>query len=85
MERAHKRGPRRSLLSLCLGIGALTVALLARLLAHKPRCPGPLAKQRPSLATKFLPRAALQMRPEGKWPELRVSSVKLGVDVKLSL
>ncbi len=84
MERARKRGPRCSLLSLCLGMGALTVALLARLLAHKPRCPGPLAKQRPSLATKLL-RAALQMRPEGKWQELRVSTVQVVVDVKLSL
>ena len=53
MERARKRGLRCSLLSLCLGMGALTVALLARLLAHKPRCPGPLAKRRPSF----------QMRP----------------------
>ena len=57
MERARKRGPRCSLLSLCLGMGALTVALVARLLAHKPRCPGPLAKQRPSFQT------------EGKWQE----------------
>ena len=72
MERARKRGPRCSLLSLCLGMGALTVALLARLLAHKPRCPGPLAKQRPSF----------QMRPKGKWQE---RSVKLGVDLQVSL
>ena len=82
MERARKRGPRCSLLSLCLGMGALTVARLARLLAHKPRCPGPLAKQRPSLAPKFLPRAALQMRPKGKWQE---RSVQLGVDLQVSL
>ena len=70
MERARKRGPRCSLLSLRLGMGALTVALLARLLAHKARCPGPLAKQRPSFQT------------EDKWQEL---SVQFGVDLQVSL
>ena len=35
-QTARGRGQRCSLLSLCLGMGALTVALLARLLAHKP-------------------------------------------------
>ena len=70
MERSRWRGPRCSLLSLCLGMGALTVALLARLLAHKPRCPGPLAKQRPSFQT------------EGKWQE---RSIQLGVDLQVSL
>ncbi len=72
MERSRKRGPRCSLLSLCLGMGALTVALVARLLAHKPQCPGPLAKQRPSF----------QMRL-GSEPQER--SVHLGVEVQVSL
>ena len=70
MERARKRGPQRSLLTLCLGLCALTMALVARLLAHKPRCPGPLAKQRPSFQT------------EGKWQE---RSVQLGVALQVSL
>ena len=78
MERARKRGPRCRLLTLCLGI-ALMAALLARLLAHKPRCPEAfrrtLRKQRPSFRM-----------PECKWQELRVSSaVQSSVDVKLSL
>ena len=46
-ETARKRGRRYSLSSLCLGMGALTVALLARLLAHKPRCPGASRTQPP--------------------------------------
>ena len=31
----------------CLGIGALAAALLARLVAHRPRCPG-VSRRRPS-------------------------------------
>ena len=70
MERARKRGPRCSLLSLCLGMGALTVALLARLLVHKPQCPETSRKQRPLFQT------------EGKRQE---RSVQLGVGLQLSL
>ena len=46
-QTARGRGQRCSLLSLCLGMGALTVALLARLLAHKPQCPGASQTQPP--------------------------------------
>ena len=33
------------LVSLCLGMGTLAAALLARLLAHRPRCPGAFRTQ----------------------------------------
>ena len=33
--------------SLCLGMGALAAALLAHLLAHRPRCPG-ASRKRPA-------------------------------------
>ncbi len=63
-ETARKRGRRYSLSSLCLGMGALTVALLARLLAHKPRCPGASRTQPPC-------------QPEGRWPIQICVGVKL--------
>ena len=57
MSPCSKRRPRRSSLSRYLGMGALAVALLARLIAHTPS-----PKQRP----------LSQMRPEGKWQERSV-------------
>ena len=59
-------GGQCSLLSLCLGMGALPVALLARLLAHKPRCPGASQTQPP-------------YRPEGRRPIQICVDVKLSV------
>ena len=65
-QTARGRGQRCSLLSLCLGMGALTVALLARLLAHKPRCPGASQTQQP-------------YRPESRRPIQICMDVKLSV------
>ena len=70
-QAVRKRGHRRSLWTQCLGIGALAVAFLARLIAHCPRCPGPLAKQQ-----------ALSRPKEGEWQE---RPVQISVDVKLRL
>ena len=49
-EEGGAQGKRCSSWSLCLGIGALAAALLARLIAHRPRCPGASRKRPSSLA-----------------------------------
>ena len=72
-QAVRKKGQRCSLWTQCLGTSALAVAFLARLIAHRPRCPGPLVKQQP----------LSQMRPEeGEWQE---RPVQISVDVKLGL
>ena len=64
----HKR--RCGLLGLCLGLGALAAALLARLLAHRPQCPG-VSRKRPSLSP--LGRDLLDYKREGRSVQMQVN------------
>ena len=70
-QAVRKRGQRCSLWTQCLGTGAVAVAFLARLIAHRPRCPDPLVKQQP-----------LSRPEEGEWQE-RPAQISVGVKLRL--
>ncbi len=68
----RKRHRTKCLSSLCLGLGALAAALLARLLAHRPQCPG-VSLKRPSSSPRGRDLLDYNHAREGKSVQMQVN------------